>query len=452
MSAQWVNRLNESASKLHKQDVLEQILSLCTLGSKESQISLSLISACYNPFVTFGVKKVPVTEGIVDAENPWFEFNDLLEKLQKRELTGHAARDAIARMSERFDSEEWNIFCAAVLKKDLRAGISEKSINKICKNSEYKVPVFACQLATSCDDRPEMKNKKRLEPKLDGVRVLMHVQFDPSTKSCKVVSYSRNGKVFDNFTHIEQQISDNVRELMSATKPIATAARSLTDSFFFDGEVVGKSFNELMRQARRKTDSKAADTVYHIFDVIPEADFLRGHWNTQLEFRVKLLQSMKSCIDEKLPNVELLDSIEVDLDVNEGRDQFRRYANDSVAAGFEGIMIKDMGAPYLCKRTTYWMKWKPTITVDLPIIGLEEGTGKNVGRLGAFICEGTDHGKFITVNVGSGFSDEERQEYWDNQADIVGCTAEILCDVISQNQDGTYSLRFPRFVRFRDDK
>ena len=35
---------------------------------------------------------------------------------------------------------------------------------------------------------------------------------------------------------------------------------------------------------------------------------------------------------------------------------------------------------------------------------------------------------------------------------VVGRTAEILCDAITQNKDGTYSLRFPRFVRFRDDK
>jgi DNA ligase-1 len=98
------------------------------------------------------------------------------------------------------------------------------------------------------------------------------------------------------------------------------------------------------------------------------------------------------------------------------------------------------------------MKWKPTITVDLTVIELEEGTGRNKGRLGALVCSGTDDGKLINVNVGSGFSDEDRDEYWNNKDMVVGRIAEILCDVITQNQDGTYSLRFPRFVRFRDDK
>ena len=440
MSANWITLLNESNSKLHKEEVLRQALSAAMIGDRYADTFLDLVNYCYNPMVTFGVKQVPDTVAIVDAENPWEDFKLLLGSLRLRELTGHDARDAIATMSERFDSTEWNLLCAPVMRKDLRCGISDKTVNKVVKKTKYEIPIFGCQLATSCEGRPEMVGEQRLEPKLDGVRVLMYCSIG-SSGDVAVVSYSRNGKIFDNFGHIESQIANELDEL---------ARRSGHHSFFLDGEVVGKSFNELMRVARRKNGTDAArDSVFHIFDFIPAQDFSRGFWNAQLSKRLSVLDKIKPCL-ERMPNVEYPDHLIVNLDVSQGHDQLNRYAQDCVKAGYEGIMIKSMGAPYECKRNTFWLKWKPVITVDLQVISLEEGTGKNAGRLGALVCEGVDNRKLIHVNVGSGLTDEERDEYWTNSESVIGRTAEIMCDTVSQNQDGTYSLRFPRFVRFRD--
>jgi len=448
MSASWIKKLNESDSRLHKEDVIKQALEAATLGSVNSQIFLGLTKACYNPFVTFGVRKVPDTVGVTGAENPWSDFNELLIKLTKRELTGNAAHDAIEEMAYRFDSEEWNTFCAPVIRRDLRAGISDKTINKICKKTEYEIPIFGCQLATNSEGRPEMKGIKRLEPKLDGVRVLLVAIYNDAGEVV-TTCYSRNGKIFENFTHIEEQVSNNFTKLVRTIKD--RYGSDFTKGFVLDGEVIGNTFQELMRQARRKENVQATDSVFNIFDIIGLDDFRRGYWNAQLHKRIMILEGMRPVIDN-MPNVELLPHIMVDLDTAAGKDQLNRYAKDQVNAGFEGIMIKDTNAPYECKRNTFWMKWKPTITVDLTVVGLEEGTGRNVGRLGALVCEGEDDGKFIQVNVGSGFSDEDRDNYWRDSNLIIGRTAEILCDVITQNQDGTYSLRFPRFVRFRDDK
>ena len=141
--------------------------------------------------------------------------------------------------------------------------------------------------------------------------------------------------------------------------------------------------------------------------------------------------------------------MEVDLNTAEGQDIMHRFAEAAVAQGYEGIMIKDLAAHYECKRTSSWLKWKPIITVDLEIVGFEEGTGRNAGRLGAIICEGEDHDRRIRVNVGTGLSDAVRDQYWHTRDQLLGHVVEVAADAVTQNQDGTYSLRFPRFVRFR---
>lgn len=446
MVSYWVEQLKSSDSRLFKESVIEKALEAANSGNINAQMFLGLTKACYNPYVTFGVKQVSNTEGIVGAENPWYEFNELLIELSQRQITGNSARDSIDNMSERFDSEEWNNICAPVLRRDLRCGISDKTINKICKGTEYEIPVFGCQLATNSENRPEMAGIKRLEPKLDGVRVLM--MFVPTDDGeCTVVSYSRNGKVFENFTHIEEQISNQFSKLVRTSGKPAV----FMNGFVLDGEVIGNTFQELMRQARRKENVQAEDSVFNIFDIIPIEDFRAGSFNVKLAERIKTLENMRSVIDT-MPNVELLPHIMVDLDTEKGLTELDQYALNQVSLGFEGIMIKDLDAIYECKRNTSWMKWKPTITVDLEVIGVEEGTGRNSGRLGALVCSGSDDGKDITVNVGSGFSDADRDSLWIDRNLVIGRTVEILCDVITQNRDGTYSLRFPRFVRFRDDK
>ena len=449
--AGWITKLQESNSKLHKEDVLRQALEAATLGSTNAITFLELAKATYNPYVTYGIRKVPDATVSTSEENPWEDFKELLNQLAERELSGNAAVDAVEAMSLRFSDDEWNNFCAPVIRRDLRSGFSVATINKVCKGTDFEVPVFKCQLATNSEGRPEMSGTKRLEPKLDGVRVLMIVSFTPGMYGHAepiATCYSRNGKIFENFSHIEDQVTQNARKIISLLGPNIGNNK---EGFVFDGEVVGASFNELMKQARRKTDVKSTDTIFNVFDVMPLVDFRRGHCNAQLRKRIEALNNLTTLFDN-LSALELLPHILVDLDTPEGVKEFRTYANDMVEAGFEGIMIKELEAPYECKRNLFWMKWKPTITVDLEVIELEEGTGRNEGRLGALVCEGTDDGKFIKVNVGSGFSDSDRDSYWEAKDEVIGQTAEVLCDVISQNQDGTYSLRFPRFVRFRDDK
>ena len=85
----------------------------------------------------------------------------------------------------------------------------------------------------------------------------------------------------------------------------------------------------------------------------------------------------------------------------------------------------------------------------MEVVGVEEGTGRNEGRLGAIVCHGQDDGKDIRVNVGSGFTDDNRTVFWTGRNDLIGWMVEVRADAVTQNQDGTYSLRFPRFKTFR---
>jgi DNA ligase-1 len=137
------------------------------------------------------------------------------------------------------------------------------------------------------------------------------------------------------------------------------------------------------------------------------------------------------------------------LDKPEGQKRYKEINAMAIAGGYEGIMLKDPKAGYKCKRSVAWLKLKPFIEVSLTVVAVEEGTGKNVGRLGALVCEGVDDGRTISVNVGSGFSDDQRIAYWASREEILQKVVEVRADAITQNQDGTYSLRFPRFLTFR---
>ena len=436
LAADWIRDLESSDSRLHKESVIEKALMAAKLGSSNAQCFLFNCYQAYNPYYVFGVKKVPETAGLEGKPNPWPKFWAMLEGLRFRTLTGYNAKTAIEFMSEQFDSVEWNNLCRRVIIKDLRCGISEKTLNKVLGNTEWRIPVFTCQLATDSEKHvAKMKGVKRLEQKLDGVRVLAVM-----TKTT-VNLYSRNGKPFDNFPQIVDALED-------IKNKFAKLFQACPHGFVLDGEIIGESFQALMKQAQRKTDVQTDGMTYSVFDVIPLADFERGFWNAQQHKRLAILEEYRA-VFERTNSVRIMDGIEVDLDTAEGHDILRRYAEDAVALGFEGIMIKSLDAPYECRRSTFWMKWKPTITVDLNIVGFEEGTGRNLGRLGAIICEGVDNDRRINVNVGSGLSDANRDEYWSARDQLLGDVIEVEADAVTQNQDGTYSLRFPRFVRFR---
>jgi len=420
-----IRSLEDHPSRLNKEAIIE--------AEKDNVELFEGFRLALSPFVTFGVKKVPTFSGPDGQGLPWVAFKELCELLRTRQLTGDAARNAIELALSASTKKQWNDWYRRILIKDMRAGFGESTVNRVVPGA---IPVFECMLAhDGAKHESKVKGKKLLEPKLDGVRALLIIDVDARSATI----YSRNGKILENFGHITKGIEDNF-ELFER-------------SIVIDGEVVSSSFQELMKQVHRKSDADAEDARLMAFDIVPLSEFIAGKSTMGQRRRSNLLRSMKATLD-KVGGIDIIPQKEVDLDTAVGQMEFKQYNKEAIDAGFEGIMIKDVDAPYVCKRHVAWLKQKPFIEVSLAVVAVEEGTGKNAGRLGALICEGEDDGKKIRVNVGSGLTDEQRDEFWADQAALMGQIVEVRADAATLNQDSEdlYSLRFPRFLRFRGFK
>ena len=426
-----IQELESNNSRLFKEDVIKR---------EAEANNINFFQGCQlalDPLVSFGVKQVPEKTNTNGNGFSWNQFCDLADQLMKRELTGHAARDAIVEAMEQSNELDWNSWYRRILIKDLRCGVSEKTINNVVKkvNKDFTIPVFKCMLAhDSANHEKKLIGEKLLDYKLDGVRVL--AIYDAEADS--VTMYSRNGKQFHNFGHIEKEIVD-------------TLASKFTESMVLDGEMVSSSFQALMKQVHRKDNVEAKDAKFALFDVLTLKEFKEGTSELGCWDRHKQLEDLLADTKPLYSNIFLVDKVECNFDTEEGQQVFKNYNAMAIEKGFEGIMIKDRNAPYECKRSHFMLKAKPFIEVSLEVVDTEEGTGRNEGKLGALICEGEDDGKFIRVNVGSGLTDDNRDEFWTSKDKLIGQIVEVRADAITKNQDteNEWSLRFPRFLRFR---
>ena len=411
---QIIQKLESDNSRLFKESVVADHIN-------EAEFVTGLQYAL-DPLVTFGVQQVPTSDsdgkGILDKE-----FYQIADLLIARELTGHAARDAIQELCDLATSEQWNDWYRRILIKDLRCGVSVKTVNGVAPGT---VPVFGCMLAHDGAKHPKkIKGECFIEYKYDGVRVIAIVQNGSATL------YSRNGKILANFPHIEEALS--VSEF---------------EGLVFDGEVMSEDFQSLMKQVHRKEGAQTEDSYLAVFDMLTLEEFNAGGTDmTAFERRERLI-SYQPFFNSRL---QLVQAVNIDLDTEVGQKQFADMNKQALDSGYEGLMIKPIQEGYKCKRSHAWLKIKPFIEVTLSVVALEEGTGKNEGLLGALVVEGEDDGKFFRLNVGSGLTDENREQIWANQDAVIGQLVEIRADAATQSQDSddVWSLRFPRFKTFR---
>ncbi len=425
-----IQRLEADNSRLAKEAILAEAMEE---GLDEFFDGLKM---ALDKLYTFGVKQVPEKTEESGQGLSWTNFKQLAEALYRRELTGYAARDAIKLAMDVATKDQWQWWYRRILIKDMRAGFGEKSVNSVAKKlkkDQYRVPVFEVMLAhDGANHESKITGKKLVEPKLDGVRAITVLDFESKT----VTMYTRNGKVLENFGHITKYLEENID--------------NFARSYILDGEVVSKSFQDLMKTVHRKENVDASDAKLMLFDIVPLVEFKAGASVMGQKRRSAFLKEFSKTFADS-GCIEIIPQKEFDLDVFTDEIEFKDYNKEMVEAGFEGIMIKDPNGKWEGKRSTAWLKQKPFVEYSLAVTAYEEGTGRNEGRLGALIVEGEDDGKFIKVNVGSGFSDAQRREFWENKDTLIGQVVEVRADAATRSQDSedTWSLRFPRFLRFR---
>lgn len=191
--------------------------------------------------------------------------------------------------------------------------------------------------------------------------------------------------------------------------------------------------------------SRDKDLVYIIFDVVdPELTY---------SARRALLNGVYTGRSDEVIILPVLGVAETWKELTELAPQLR---NEVTSRGGEGVMVNVGDAKYQQKRTDVLLKYKDVFSMDMRVVGLTEGTGKNEGLVGALECVAEGDGKKYQCSVGSGLTDYLRARWANYPHEIVGEIVEVEYFSISQdaNARGTnvYSLRFPRLKRVRTDK
>ncbi len=384
----------------------------------------------YSPIKQFYVTSKTI-KSFKESDNSWCNSNeenifDLLERLNKRELTGHSALAAVNGFIDCHKVFEELIL--SIIDKNLKIRMNAASINKVFPNL---IPEFKVQLADTLDRAriPDFKNEKWFySRKLDGCRCLTIV------KDGDIKFFSRTGKEF--------MVLDNVRKAIQ-DELIGEDFLPSVD-FVLDGEICivdskgNENFTDVMKEIRKK-DHTIEKPRYKIFDILTLDDFINQSSKTLFDERYDTyikIQSPSGILDP-VEQIDIVDLVSMDKQ--------HAYANEH---GWEGLIIRK-NIQYAGKRSKNMLKVKSFHDDEYKVIGtvnsinriISPATGLEIEEemLSSVIIE---H-KGFKVNVGSGFSIEERQEYFKNPKDIIGKKITVKYFEETTDQNGNLSLRFP---------
>jgi len=413
--------LESTSSRLDKEDILRSNFMNETLRN--------VMFLALDPYTQFYIRKIPAYENKSFNLN-WDDVFFHLEEIYTRKITGNAAIDRLTWILENIHPEDADIV-TRIISKDLKCGVSTATVNKIFPNL---IPTYPVMLASGYSEKlmARMEYPAYVQLKLDGMR------FNAIVENGKIELKSRNGKSIELHDVLNQ----------------AFLAYAGTENCVFDGELIVKEAdgsimnrqkgNGILNKAVKGTISlKEANMVYAtIWDIIPLQDFKVGVCNTPYVQRFSKLLGVDPY--NSVRRISIIENHEV-VSEDQANTLFQEYFNK----GEEGIILKNINSPWEDKRATHQIKFKGELDCDLLCIDWQEGTGKNVGKLGALVLESAD--KKIRVNVGSGFTDEQRDKYTvDN---TVGKIVAVKYNArIKDKNSDTESLFLPVFLEIREDK
>ena len=397
----------------------------------------------YDPYIKTGIADKKLMKGIHGMKNEQLTVYDVIKYFEVNQTgTDDDVHFAWLFINAQ-ETEQARDLAFAMVTKNLKIGITDTSLNKVY-GTDF-IPRIGCMLGVPY---PENKHKVKgpfiATEKLDGIRRILVKE----KGRCRL--YSRSGIEDEGLVEIIEE------------------ARYLPNNTVYDGELLAIGTYENSIALRQVTNSIAnrkgirTGVSFNIFDIIPLDEFKKGKSKYNALNRKLLLGAMfgdegiQYLHDDWAKMIVAFDlgykfkTIKVVpiLGVINTEEEIAELVAPIWERGGEGIMLNTMEGPYEIKRSNNLLKVKYNESLDLKVVDMLEGTNKYKGMMGALIVDY----KGYRVGVGSGFSDEERQRFWDNPEEIIGKTIEVDTFGESKDQLGNVSLNCPVFRGVRYDK
>lgn len=383
-----------------------------------------------NPMLTYNISKKS-TDKLIAEENfdgqKLIFFNDIFECCEHlsrlRGMDDATLRQVKMLLNVKYPEMDERELYIQLLSKKVRLGIAAKTINKIIPNL---IPEWEVQQAYTVEKYPLKEGTEFwLTQKLNGARATLY----------EGQLLARSGMPYKGLEHITDALS-----WLRVAGFVADGELTLKDK----GDL---SDNEAFRVSTGILNSDNVNKTvicYTIFDMIPVKDFDALKPQVTYRYRRDILNQFAERIADTDGAVKVLPVLYHGTD----QSKIEELLEQMVREDKEGLMI-NTDAPYRRTRHKGILKVKRFYTMDLPIIRCEEGTGRLSGTLGAFVLKYKEN----EVKVGSGFTDEQREQFWNNRDDMEGLLCEVKYKEISQDKGtGFESLQFPVFVGIRTDK